>query len=380
MGRTAVCLAVGVGAVLGAADVRASLYHPDTDRPDNTGVVPVDARGNPEPFPFEEFQRRRLVLRNVINPDWPLVKIDPTTKRPVVNPKTGRPELSDRGVVDARIKAVRAKPPETRTAEERVALAVDLLRFGRPDDAEGALTGLRSGFLPNVTLAHVAATQGQWDRAEDFLDISTSEAERKPPPIRGVSAANLAWQLKLDRTEFLTLARLRAKEARGPKPPPDNELPDRIWPVTFANAAGEYEPGALAAAEKAKLPGGDFPEAIAAAQQLVLWFPTDVRLYWLLGELYAARGDARKDDLRTALAIMNECADSGRYSNRKALMQHREVLSKAASAALPPEDGAPPPPVPFDMSKVLIYFGVVGVLALIAGVRALLKRVRSGAG
>ena len=51
-------------------------------------------------------------------------------------------------------------------------------------------------------------------------------------------------------------------------------------PVRFANDGGIYQPGALATAERAKLP----PDAIAIVQQLLLWYPTDSRLYWLLGE------------------------------------------------------------------------------------------------
>src|SRR5262249_29644352 len=160
------------------------------------------------------------------------------------------------------------------------------------------------------------------------------------------------------------------------KPPPENELPDRLWPVNFVNDAGAYEPGKLAAAEKAKLPGGDFAEAIATVQQLVLWFPFDVRLYWLLGELYAAKGD-----VSSALDIMNECVDSGGYRNRKVLMQHREAVRNAVKN-LPqdPPSGqtpdGPPQAVPFSFREVWIYLGVVGVIGLLALGRAIWKLCR----
>jgi hypothetical protein len=375
-------LGVGILAVLAAAQGRASLYHPD----DHTGVVPVDEKGQPEPFPFEEFQRRRLILRNIGNPDWPLVKINPQTKEPVLNPKTGHPEPSDRGIVDARIKKALAKKPETRTEMERVALAVDLLRFNRLDDAEGALKGQRSGFLPNVTLAHIAAAQGQWARAADFLEIANDE--KTPAALSEKSPQLLAWQRKLDRGALRKLMMARMKEASGAKPPPEVELPDEIWGqlLNFVNDAGQYEPGKLAAAEKAKLPGGDFPEAIATVQQLVLWFPFDVRLYWLLGELYAAHGD-----VQAAKKILDECAESGRYSNRKVLMQHREVVTKVAkekgdsaqegpllAPTPPPPENPPPAPVPFSLGAVWIYFGVVGAIALFALIRTVMKRTRGG--
>jgi hypothetical protein len=370
-------LGVGILAVLSAAESMASLHHPE----DNTGVVSVDEQGALEPFPFEEFLRRRVILRNIGNPDWPLVKINPQTKEPVLDPKTGQPEPSDRGIVAARIKKAQAKRPETRTEMESVALAVDLLRFGRPDDAEGALKGRRSGFLPNVTLAHIAATQGQWSRAYDFLDFANEETP--PAALAAKSPQRFAWQRKLDRSALRTLFKLRAAEARGAKVPPETELPDQIWPMHFVNDAGKYEPGTLVAAEKAKLPGGDFPEAIATVQQLVLWFPFDVRLYWLLGELYAAKGD-----VDSALKIMNECVDSGRYSNRKVLMEHRELVAQAARTRpreppQPPPEHAPPPPenpppVPFTMDAVWIYFGAVGAIALFAFIRAVVKYTRGG--
>jgi hypothetical protein len=348
----AIGLGAGLLAVLLAAGGRASLYHPD----DNTGVVQVDERGAPEPFPFGEFQRRRLILRNIGIP-----------------PQPGQPEPSDRRVVDARIKKAQAKRPETRTEMESVALAVDLLRFGRPDDAEGALKGRRNGFLPNITLAHIAATQGQWARASEFLFIA--DDEKPPAALSTKSPKRFEWQRKVDRGALRTLFKLRGAEARGAKVPPETELPDQIWPVHFVNDAGKYEPGKLAAAEKAKLPGGDFPEAIATVQQLVLWFPFDVRLYWLLGEVYAAKGD-----FDSALKIMNECVDSGRYSNRKVLMEHRELVTQAARAAEPPPTTTAPPEVPFTLGAVWIYFGAVGAIALFALIRAVVRRKRGGGG
>ncbi len=377
-------LGAGLLAVLVAADGRASLHHPE----DQTGVVGVDDAGAPEPFPFDEFRRRRVITMNACNADWPLEQIDPQTKEKVIDPNTGKPYLSDRGVLDARIKKALAKPEKARTPEEKAALAVDYLRFSRPDDAEGALKGQRSDFLANVTLAHIAATQGQWARAYEFLDIANEEAANKRKPltaVHGMSGAKLAWQLKMNRGPLLKLVKLRMAEAReeaalkAKKPPEkrpvEDELPDRIFDVNFVNDAGQYEPGKLAAAEKAKFPGGDFTEALATVQQLVLWFPNDVRLYWLLGELYAARGDVERGDLQAAKAIMDECVESGRFSNRKALMQHRDVVTKLANVE-PVEE--PPAALPFSWRTVRIYFGVIGAIVLYALGRKIWKATRGG--
>src|SRR5262249_9699783 len=54
----------------------------------------------------------------------------------------------------------------------------------------------------------------------------------------------------------------------------------------FVGESGAFEVGTLAVAEKAKLP----PDALDIVQQLLVWLPDDLRLYWLLGELYNARG------------------------------------------------------------------------------------------
>ncbi len=161
------------------------------------------------------------------------------------------------------------------------------------------------------------------------------------------------------------------EEARGAKPAPDSELPDRIFDVNFVNAAGVYEPGVLAPAEQAKLPS----DSLAIVQQLVLWFPTDPRLYWLLAEVYAA-----KSEFSAARKIMDECVSTFTYSNRKILMQHREAVTRAADAkGAPPDEplfatpDAPLPPPPISMRTVWIYFGAVAAVALFAVTRALVK-------
>ena len=104
--------------------------------------------------------------------------------------------------------------------------------------------------------------------------------------------------------------------------------------MNFVNEAGAYEPGVLAEPRRPKLP----PDALATVQQLVLWFPNDMRLYWLLAELYAAKGE-----FAAAKKIMDECVDSGHYSNRKVLMQHREAVKDADE---PPRPEPPPERTP----------------------------------
>lgn len=335
---------------------RASLHHPDEPM-----AVTVNAQGVPEPLPFDLFARRRAELTNMLNPD-----------RALVNPNNPG-EKSERGRLADRIAAARKNP--SRTPEQSVALAVDLLRFGRPEEAAEALRGQRRGFLPNVTLAHVAAAQGEWGQAFEYLDIAN---ESPPGSVPGTTPAQLAWQVKLNRGPLLRFFRLRWEEAKGGKPPAfETQLPDAIFPVDFTNVSGP----ALAPAEQAKLP----PDALAVAQQMVLWFPGDPRLYWLLAEVHAAKGMYAE-----AQRIMDACVEGFKLSNRKVLMQHREAVAKAAKEkgpAAPDEpllgghspppvlaDDPPPPQVPFSFGAVWVYFGAVGLIALFALFRALTRK------
>lgn len=356
MGRLGLVALGAFAGVFALSPARASLHHPDDPM-----AVPVSAAGEPEALPFDEFGRRRLVLMNAGNAAWPLERADPTDP--------AKKTRSDRGVLKDRIDK-RAKLP-ARSETDNVALAVDWLRFGQPDEAAAALKGTRRGFLPNVTLAHVAIAQNTrdhptWGQAFEYLDIANAEPSPKQFP--GLTPQQLAWQLKLNRGPLLKFVQLRMQDART-RPAPENELPDALFPVNFADTPD----GLLAPPERAKLPA----DAVATVQQLILWFPHDTRLYWLLAEVYAARGE-----FGAAQRIMNECVSSLSYSNRKVLMQRREAVAKAAAAqgGSPPDeplfakpDEAPPPDVPFTLRTVWLYFAAVGAVALFAGARSLLK-------
>ena len=59
-------------------------------------------------------------------------------------------------------------------------------------------------------------------------------------------------------------------------------------PVRYVAASGKFEAGKIAPDEKAKLP----KDAITMLEQLLIWMPDDMRLYWQLGEVFNAEGDA----------------------------------------------------------------------------------------
>lgn len=367
------------GLVLVAGTGRASLYSPE-----EPFAVPVGADGKATPLPFPEFKRRLGVLGNAR-----------------VEPKKGEKDNSDREPFLKRI-AERKKIARP-AAPEAAALAADLYRVGRLDEALNLLKSLRRpDYFAFATLGHIRAARGEW--ADALATYEDQRDTKMPAGVKGLTKPQRDWWERLD-AEYVPHfyrtrkdeeeARLRLTPAEREKAA-ETEAPLPLFPlpgegepraaVRFVNEKGEYQPGVIAAAEKAKLP----PDAIAVVQQLLLWMPTDTRLYWLLGELYAASGD-----VVVASQILDDCTWGRQYGNRAVLMAHRQALMAAAKAAptpATPEDaplgqpdapadapgGDPAPPI--SMQTVLIYFGVVGLIALLALVRTLGRRAKDGCG
>ena len=363
MVRTAFTLGLGVAVVAVATSVpgRASLVSPDDPM-----AVPVRPDGTAEPLPFDEFRARYAVLANAADP------------RPGPD---GKPN-ADRAKVLARVKARQQK--KAPAADEVVALAADLVRLGNTDagffvnDALNLLAPRTRDRVPDyfvhTTLALAHAARGEWPEAVNYHDAALIDCEM-PAAVKGWSAGQRAWLAGLDRTYVPHYLRLRRDAAAAsPRPAPEDEDPTPLFPlpdkdrpadpVRWVNDAGEYEPGTLAAAERAKLP----PDAIAVVQQLLLWFPSDTRLYWLLAELYAADGK-----LAEAQSILDEAAWSRQYGNRKKLMDHRTAVAAAVEARRPK-----PAEVPISLRTVWVYFGAVGAVAVLALVRALTRRSGGG--
>jgi hypothetical protein len=369
---------------------RASLYYPDDTRMSLQATAVKDKDGRDDvlgqALPFLEFQRRLLILLAAWNPDLR----DPKTGAKVVNEARDQvlKQIADRQAVPSR------------SPEDTVALATLLIRVGRLDDAEGLLARDRQGFLVNNTLAHVYALRHDWDRASEYLSIANGDDP--PAGLQKLTKDQLDWHQKLNHGPLARLFKLRLQESQArPKPLPQNEDVDDLFRVRFVNEVGKYEPGKLAPAERAKLP----PDAIAMVQQLLFWFPTDTRLYWLLAELYAADGD-----FISARFIMNVCVDlKGRqYGNRRILAAHWAVVDPLgeeqkkkqpaeeplvapqpppAEKTEPKADAAPPaepkpeqPPTPIGLGAIWVYFGLVGAVAVLAAVRLLTRRGKGNRG
>ncbi|HYH63851.1 MAG TPA: tetratricopeptide repeat protein, partial [Urbifossiella sp.] len=286
----------------------------------------------------------------------------------VANPQPG-PDGQPNAVRAKVLARVKARPP-AKTAEDVAANAADLIRLGNggpiafADQALNPLFRYRGGRQPSyfalTTLAALHATRGEWKQAEESHAAALFDAEM-PAAVKGWSAPQRDWLRKFDDTYLLNYYRFQRTESElKPRPPPEAELPTPLFPVRFVNDAGVYEPGALAAAERAKLP----PDATAVVQQMLQLFPGDTRLLWLLAELYAADGK-----LDEAITILDECAWSRQYGNRVAFMEHRAAIRAAIDARPKPVEEE----LPISLRTIFIYFGVVVVVGVVAVVRALRK-------
>jgi tetratricopeptide (TPR) repeat protein len=197
--------------------------------------------------------------------------------------------------------------------EERTNLGAYYLRLRRYEEAARIIEAIpfeQRNFLAWSNLGSAYQNSGLWERAESCLEQSL----RSWPQIW----AGWPWRLLVGfrRIELfqLELVRKRGQEARLGRRG-DLTL-DAIFPrVRFVGPSGEYEAGALAAEQWNLLPA----DALGIVKQLVLWFPFDDRLQWLLAELLNARGD-----VQPALTYLS--AIEKRVNLSRELHRHRLVL------------------------------------------------------
>jgi tetratricopeptide (TPR) repeat protein len=227
------------------------------------------------------------------------------------------------------------------TTEQKLNLSAVLLRCKKADEAVNLLAPLGrkepDNFLVQSNLATAYHQIGQEQRAIDTLRQALASWPKHfgevPEPLRTALRLSGWHEGAFDfyrRVEGYQLAlfELRAKEGvnkkggafttvdalfdDGKKPPS---------PVKFVGESGKFEPGKLARAEQDKLP----KDAIDIVQQLLVWQPEDVRLYWLLGELYNAQGGPK--NIRAARMIFDELGGFGGLGVRaEELADHRRQL------------------------------------------------------
>jgi tetratricopeptide (TPR) repeat protein len=329
--------AAGIAFVLLPATSRAGLY--------NTAEQVVEPSPGPngvKAIPFRLFQQTLTDLQNIAidKPDNP---------------------IRERYV--SRRDALQAKERQgALTVEERVNLGAYLIRLRQYDEAIQVLRTASAqdprNFMVLANLGTAYQLRGELPSAAQYLSDGLQQVSWDRP---GWSKDQQKWYRRAE-TYHRKLVRLRGREALqggGRAKPP--ETVDALFddgaeppqPVRFVGDDGRYEPGKLAAAERAKLP----KDAVAIVQQLLIWLPDDTRLYWLLGELLNAEGD-----VESAQRILDDCVWTRAYPSEE-LKKHRQVL---AAALPPPEAAAPAPAAWVPDSRHLIPVGVVAGL-LIAG-------------
>jgi tetratricopeptide (TPR) repeat protein len=221
------------------------------------------------------------------------------------------------------------------STEQKLNLSAAFIRRKKVDDAIALLFPLSrqepKNFLVMSNLATAYQLSGQESRAIDALSQALSiwpkqmdkvdESFQKYLHAIGWYPSAFDFYRKAEEYQ-LKLLELRRREGLGQKGAKRPfETVDALFPVKFVGESGKYEVGKLAAAEKAKLP----KDAIDIVQQLLIWLPEDLRLYWLLGELYNAQGGPK--NIQSARMIFDELAGLNGFGVRAAeLVEHRQEL------------------------------------------------------
>ena len=270
--------------------------------------------GSAKPLPFEAFRSRLLDVLDVPLPDK---------------------EAHKRA--EQRCAQLAGKPVRDLSPTELAGLSADLIRLRRFSEARKILQpATRSGEADSVAFAHLSRFYQEEGNAETAARTfeESLRTTRYPTEWPNVTKAQWRWLARIERDSSRLWILHRAAESEGRLAGPPGL--DPVFGVSFVGESGRFEPGTLAKAEAAKLP----KDALAVVQQMVLWYPDDARLYWLLGELYNARGDILAAEL-----ILNQCVDTRRYTHPM-LMEHRHLVAEAAKAerakAPPAEPAAPP--------------------------------------
>ena len=239
------------------------------------------------------------------------------------------------------------------------------------------LSGQEPGLAIDYLNQTIRVWPDSWDKVpKDIEPMLTALGWTKSS--KGSLRDSLTWFHKAETYQVkLLMSRARQRAAGGTKAKIPEKLDD-LFDVHFVGESGKYEAGKLAAKEMAKLPA----DALAIVQQLLVWLPDDPRLYWLLGELYNARGE-----IETAARIFDELAGyNGRFRAAE-LVNHWRIL-RAAPPAAPPEDNLPPDldktkpsPTPervvyLDVRALLVGFGTGIVFSLMGywQLREILRR------
>jgi hypothetical protein len=293
----------------------AGVYSPDDPCP-----FSIQPDGTATPLPFRQFQI--LYADRMAG----FVSVDPT------NPGTFdwypvdgvRFRAGAAGKLSQRVFTRWPKVKELKGAD-LVAHSSNLLYLNLPGLAIELLqpeTRARSpNYLLIANLVHAHASRGDWDTA---LTLFSFARDCDPPrELPGSTPQQLQWQHDGDRKYYRNWLRLRKEEAIK-KPPITTQEPDVVFEDADRKPIRFWENDA----EAAKLP----PDAIAVAQQLALGSPQDVKLLWLLAEIYLATGHVRE-----AYDVFEMCGYARKFSGPTVFKEHR-AKAQEWFAKLPKEE------------------------------------------
>lgn len=364
MGSWARILLVLAAALVGASTVSAGVYNPGET--DETALYP-DFIGGP---PGRDFRDVIHILRS-IPVDLPQVD-NPVRRRYVF-----QQELLKRvPAVDLKTQADRLQASAVLIRRRKFKEAEEVLRPAATQVSELDNIPLQSNF---ATALHLAGNlQAAVDTLRPVINSWKETRWEDLPEPRRQALERIGWHQGLYETYrncdtmYLRLLRLRLREqltkkaGTGPVQPPDAlfEVGDPPRPVRFTSENGEYTAG--------RIPDALPKNALGIVQQLVVWLPDDLRLYWLLGDVYNAQGDRQgifaAQQIFTELSKMGPVSDevSGQLKRRvNALTVRKEQLERESAPNLEPiinRDNDSPPTV--DWRTVGVGFGAGFLLAL----------------
>jgi len=222
------------------------------------------------------------------------------------------------------------------TVNDQVNLSAYLIWTGNFTDAIQLLDPLARGeqgkhFMVLSNLATAYQLAGQMERVSSYLQQASDHWPQEWP---GLTPEQLKFYRQVENYQLRLVLRRQAEanQPGGARRHPEGV--DALFgpvdaPVRFVGADGKYVAGAIAPAEREKLP----KDALAIVQQLCLWLPLDTRLFWLYGELLNAQGT---DYINEAYKVLEECVDQRNWESPELRLHRRTLLENRPQPPVAP--------------------------------------------
>jgi hypothetical protein len=279
--------------------------------------------------------------------------------------------------------------------EDKLQVSAVLIRRLKSKQAEDYLRPLAlretENFLLQSNLATALHQQGKLQEAWDVLNETLRRKKYWPEDWTGLSEAQrnflvneMGWNegpftfYRTCDTYYLKLLKLRLREKLAKKDPKAPQTVDKLFddgkdpptPIPFLSADGRFEAGKIAPVDRERLKK---ISALAIVQQLVAWQPDDLRLYWLLGEVYNAQGDDA--GIRAAHQIFGELLKAGfegeglekKYGTLQQALENRQMEEdRRLQSGVNKSEREPEEANRIDWRTVGVSFGAGFVVAIFA--------------